>query len=267
MSDHLSDDILENTQPPLNNEGDAAGPVAKTFLRIASLGMRSVATSYRLKPGDVIVCLEGEFFFGSAEDFETALDKEDNQYSLLTVFREGFFFEVLVEGALRCSLEFMEVEKFQEIRSAFDGHTIHKKSDYRNFEVLRDIRRNCTIYDTTPSPLAGTFPPLWLIQNRLWEPLMAISLAYFISYGVSLAMFALTYLLSAFYFNRGQIHVMRSYAQFQEKQMWIVVAARTIQEAQMLCRKLDPYCKFAFSHVPPPEPMPDPEDMLTSENT
>ena len=35
---------------PLNNEGDAAGPVAKTFLRIASLGMRSVATSYRLKP-------------------------------------------------------------------------------------------------------------------------------------------------------------------------------------------------------------------------
>ena len=29
-------------------------------------------------------------------------------------------------------------------------------------------------------------------------------LAYFISYGVSLAMFALTYLLSAFYFNRGQ---------------------------------------------------------------
>ena len=71
------------------------------------------------------------------------------QYSLLTVFREGFFFEVLVEGALRCSLEFMEVEKFEEIRSAFDGHTIHKKSDYRNFEVLRDIRRNCTIYDTT----------------------------------------------------------------------------------------------------------------------
>ena len=62
MSDHLSDDISENTQAPLNNEGDAAGPVAKTFLRIASLGMRSVATSYRLKPGDVIVCLEGEFF-------------------------------------------------------------------------------------------------------------------------------------------------------------------------------------------------------------
>ena len=59
---------------------------------------------------------------------------------------------------------------------------------------------------------------------------MAISLAYFISYGVSLTMFALTYLLSAFYFNRGQIHVMRSYAQFQEKQMWIVVAARTIKK-------------------------------------
>ena len=32
MSDHLSDDISENTQTPLNNEGDAAGPVAKTFL-------------------------------------------------------------------------------------------------------------------------------------------------------------------------------------------------------------------------------------------
>ena len=47
----------------------------------------------------------------------------------------------------------MEVEKFEEIRSAFDGHTIHKKSDYRNFEVLRDIRRNCTIYDTTPTLL------------------------------------------------------------------------------------------------------------------
>ena len=96
---------------------------------------------------------------------------------------------------------------------------------------------------------------------------MAITLAYFISYGVGLTMFALTYILSAFYFNRGQIHVLRSYAQFQEKQMWVVVATRTIQEGQMLCRKLDPHCKFAFSHVPPPEPIPDPDDELAKKNS
>ncbi len=82
MSDHLSDDISENTQAPLNNQGDAAGPVAQNLLRIASLGMRSVATSYRLKPGDVIVCLEGEFFSVIGR-FLKLLDKEDNQYSLL----------------------------------------------------------------------------------------------------------------------------------------------------------------------------------------
>ena len=124
MSDHLSDDISGDTQSSLNNEGDAAGPVAKTFLRIASLGMRSVATSYRLKPGDVIARLEGDFF-GNAEDFETALDKEDKSIVCLLSFVRVFSL-VLVEGALRCSLEFMEVEKFEEIRSAFDGHTFIK---------------------------------------------------------------------------------------------------------------------------------------------
>jgi len=267
MSDQLADDTFTETQSLTENEGEATGPVAKSFLRIASLGMRSVATSYRLKPGDVIVCLEGEFFFGNAEDFEAALDKDDTKLSLLTIYREGVFFEVLVSGALRCSLEFIEVEKVKVIREAFDGHIIHKKSEYKNYEVLRDIRRNCAIYDTNPTPLAGTFPPLWLLQNRLWEPLMAITLAYVISYGVSVTMFVLTYVLSAFYFNRGQIHVMRSYAQFQEKQMWLVIATRTIQEGQMLCRKLDPYCKFSFSHVPPPEPIPDPDDVQAKKNS
>ena len=60
MSDHLSDDISENTQTPLNNEGDAAGPVAKTFLRIASLGMRSVLPATP-KARRCDCCLEGEF--------------------------------------------------------------------------------------------------------------------------------------------------------------------------------------------------------------
>ena len=62
MSDQLSDDTFTETQSLSDNEGEATGPVAKSFLRIASLGMRSVATSYRLKPGDVIACLEGELF-------------------------------------------------------------------------------------------------------------------------------------------------------------------------------------------------------------
>lgn len=267
MSDQLSDDTLTENQTPADNNGQATGQVAKSFLRISSLGMRSVATSYRLKPGDVIVCLDGEPFFGSNEDFEAILDKDDTKFSLLTIYREGVFFEVLVSSALTCSLEFIEPEKVKDIREALDGHVIHKKSEYKNYEVLRDIRRNCAIYDTNPTPLAGTFPPLWLLQNRLWEPLMAITLAYVISYGVSVTMFVLTYVLSAFYFNRGQIHVMRSYAQFQEKQMWLVIATRTIQEGQMLCRKLDPYCKFAFSHVPPPEPIPDPDDVQAKKNS
>ena len=131
MSDQLSDDTFSETQTLSDNEGQAAGSVAKSFLRISSLGMRSVATSYRLKPGDVIVCLDGEFFFGNAEDFEAALDKNDNNSSLLTIHREGIFFEVLVSGALRCALEFIEVEKVKEIREAFSGHVIHKKSELK----------------------------------------------------------------------------------------------------------------------------------------
>ena len=41
---------------------------------------------------------------------------------------------------------------------------------------------------------------------------------------------------------------------FHEHSLWLCVAARSIEQAQSICRQIDPRCKFRFSHVGPPAP-------------
>ncbi|MEL0134002.1 MAG: hypothetical protein VW830_11150, partial [Rhodobiaceae bacterium] len=134
----------------------------------------------------------------------------------------------------------------------FAGIVVEPQENYATFEVLRDIFRNCIVLDTRLSPMAMIFPPLWCVQNRLWEVLIAVFLVYGITLAVHWVLFVIAFVVLGIYFRKAHLVLRRSFAMMRGRHIWMVVAEKSEQETQRLCRKLDPKCIFVPDLVGPP---------------
>ena len=85
------------------------------------------------------------------------------------------------------------------IMELFQKREIGEKKDYRIFEALRDVKRVVDVYDTTHSQIAVILPPVWLLQQKMWEPLLAILCVYLITFSVNIFLFILAAILVALY--------------------------------------------------------------------
>ena len=137
------------------------------------------------------------------------------------------------------------------ITELFQKREMGEKDDYRIFEALRDVKRVVDVYDTTHSQVAVILPPVWLLQQKMWEPLLAILCVYLITFSVNIFLFILAAILVALYFRKGQVTLRRSYGMFQDRQVWAILAARSDKEAQEMCRGLDEKVNFINAHVKP----------------
>ena len=137
------------------------------------------------------------------------------------------------------------------IKELFQKREMGEKDDYRIFEALRDVKRVVDVYDTTHSQVAVILPPVWLLQQKMWEPLLAILCVYLITFSVNIFLFILAAILVALYFRKGQVTLRRSYGMFQDRQVWAILAARSDKEAQEMCRNLDEKVNFINALVKP----------------
>ena len=151
------------------------------------------------------------------------------------------------------SLEYTNAQRATDIAARFTNHLVGPKEQYKTYEALRDLHRHVTIYSTEYSGLATICPPLWLIQHRALEPLAAVIAAYAAAAAVHWAVLVLTVVLIGAYFHKIQFRIIRNYNIFTEHFYWFVCAARSVVEAQKICRELDPKCVFSFSYVGPPQ--------------
>ena len=222
------------------------------YLKIAEHGRSSRTKALKLKIDDIIVAVDGTEFRSTSDNLVDLLSSEEDGKWLLTIFRDGQFFEVFTIGPLGGILKFTTDDETLLISKKFSERPIIEKSEFRTFEVLKNISKKCDIYDTTFSQTAVFLPPIWLIQNRMWEPFIAVMSVYLITFNVSLLLFIISSLLIAIYFKQGQITIRRSYSMFQEFQVWAIVAATDEASVQQICRKFDPKCDFLKSLVGPP---------------
>ena len=137
------------------------------------------------------------------------------------------------------------------IMDLFQKREMGQKEDYRIYEALRDVKRVVDVYDTTHSQVAIILPPVWLIQQKMWEPLLAILCVYLITFSVNIFLFVLAVILIGLYFRKGQVTLRRSYGMFQDRQVWAIVAARSDKEAQEMCRNIDEKVNFLNALVKP----------------
>ena len=252
MAEEFENSPNKSDQTTLGQVNSASSQDNSPFLKIAEHGRSSRTKALKLKVDDVIVAVDGTEFRSSSDNLVDLLSSEEDGKWLLTISRSGYFFEIFTTGPLGGVLKFTPDEDTQEIAAKFKERPLIEKSEFRTFEILKNFQKKCDVYDTTHSNLAVFLPPLWLVQNRMWEPLIAVMSVYLITFNVSKTLFIISALLIAIYFKQGQVTMRRSYSMFQDFQIWAIVAAPDEAAVQQACRNFDPKCDFIKSLVGPP---------------
>ena len=243
----MSDKSLKSSQEAPSEEDQL-----QTFLRLKEHGQSSRTRALRLKENDIVVAIDGNSYHDSIDNMVDLLSSgEEGDMWLLTIWRNGKFFEVFTRGPLGGIFEFTRPEESQMIMELFQKRDIGQKEEYRIFEALRDVKRVVDVYDTTHSQVAVILPPVWLLQQKMWEPLLAILCVYLLTFSVNIFLFILAAILVGLYFRKGQVTLRRSYGMFQDRQVWAIFAARSDREAQEMCRNIDEKVNFINARVKP----------------
>ena len=145
---------------------------------------------------------------------------------------------MLTAGPLGGDYEFAEPELANDIAQAFQTYQVDAIDRYEPFEVMRKINRECLVFSAIPTQLPYVFPAVWLLQNRIWEPMFAVIAAYALAIVVHPLLFAVIYVLTCVYFGRGQVGILRSYGLFHEHTLWLCVAARSLNRRSQYVGRL-----------------------------
>ena len=248
-------EVDNNSESTSSNSSMDSATASNLFIKIKSIPRVAFARDLRLKEGDIILANNGKIFNQDINEFiELCNQAQDSeQQMLISVCRGEVVFDLLVGERLGVEFDYCDADSSSTAASLFAKHHVGEKDHYCNYEALRDIHRHVVLYDTRYSSVATIAPPIWLMQHRAWEPLVAVCAAYATSFVVHWAVFLITILLTAIYFHRIQFRLIRNYSLFTEHYFWHVCAARSTAEAQIVCRQLDPKCNFDHSYVGPPE--------------
>ena len=243
----MSDENLKEVQENASQDGPL-----QTFLKLKEHGQSSRTRALRLKENDIVVAIDGNSYHDSIDNMVDLLSSgEEGDMWLLTIWRNGKFFEVFTRGPLGGIFEFTRPDESQMIMELFRKRDIGEKEEYCIFEALRDVKRVVDVYDTTHSQVAVILPPIWLLQQKMWEPLLAILCVYLLTFSVNIFLFILAVILVALYFRKGQVTLRRSYGMFQDRQVWAIIAARSNKEAQEMCRNIDEKVNFINPLIKP----------------
>jgi hypothetical protein len=251
------------TSPADSTVGTAADDAAHTapekapgFLRVMRRGISLAARTMRLREGDILVGVNGQPFTdgmsGLSLLFEELddLDEKDPQPLLLTFWRDGIFFHQLHSILPRFAGEVCEPDLAMQIAKKFETLEFAPLVRYENYEVFRDISRVCGMHSATTDPLALLAPPLWMLNNRLTFPLLAILIVYGITFLTHWAMFLVSYVLISIYTQKAQLNLLRSYQVYDERFFWNVVAETDENRARDTCRAFDPEITFLMDPKP-----------------
>ena len=240
------------------------------FLKLETRGLGLAGRAKKLKPGDALVAVDGEIFNGDAEMLAARMGKrvadpdQDNPEvdgaedgvtaHLLTFWRDGKFFHVIFDTRLKASFESTGHEETVEILRGVQTLKFAPLETYQNFEVFRDVRKNAALHSTDSEEIATIAPVLWMLNHRLFYPMMAVCIVYGVTLVAHWVVFVISYILVSIYTKRAQIDLLRSYKLFEDKFFWMVLAEPGETEARDTCRQFIPDLRFRFDSLPKAKP-------------
>lgn len=222
----------------------------KSFLQVKSIRTSSNAFMMKLKEGDVIIALDGEMVHKSYEELSKELS-EIKEKKVITIFRDGVFFNTFIYGSLGVICENITTEKIPDLEISNINEHFQKDEFYFLFEVYKKPGSVAILLNTMPSILASIAPPLWMLQNRLWNLFFITMVFYIMLFMISPWLFFIGWILKSWYVGNSQIELLRFFYRLNNYRLSLIFCARSDKEAQEIARKLDKKIDFNFSYLDP----------------
>ena len=220
------------------------------FLKIKSIRTSSNAFNMKLKEGDIILALDGELINKSYEDLSKELH-EIKERKILTLFRDGVFYNTFVYGSLGVVSENVSSTEIPELENFNSKDKIDLDAFYQQFEVFKKIGNPAILLNTSPSILASLVPPFWMIENRLWNFLGISLVFYMVLMMISPWLFFIGWILKSWYVGNSQIDILRLFYRLNNYNNSLSFCAKSEKEAQELSRKFDSKIDFYYSYLEP----------------
>ena len=220
------------------------------FLKIKSIRTSSNAFNMKLKEGDIILALDGELINKSYEDLSKEL-QEIKERKILTLFRDGVFYNTFVYGSLGVVSENISSTEIPELENFNPKENIDLDAFYQQFEVFKKIGNPAILLNTTPSILASLAPPFWMIENRLWNFLGISLVFYMVLMMISPWLFFIGWILKSWYVGNSQIDILRFFYRLNNYNNSLIFCTKNEKEAQELSRKFDSKIDFYYSYLEP----------------
>ena len=241
------------------------------LIKIDKIRKGSYASSLMLKPDDVIVAINNDFYiYGEKRLTEELRElKKDNQKAILTVLRDNVFFDIIITGSLGCKFLTTNVEETENIKKSFSSKENFDLDQLKDYVAMRDVYRRYDVYENSNSLSAGLFPPLWLAYSRKWWVLLAFSILFFMLFSVNFFLFLLGWILTSVYCYKAQLNLLFSFSMLEGKAFSLKFAAKSIDEAHNLIRNIDPKSRFMYSKLADPiiEEVPNEDTKKNEENS
>ena len=232
----------------------AEGKENNFLVKIKSIRRRSYASSIFLKPDDIIVAVNNQFYtFGEKKLTEELKGLRKNQAkAILTVLRSDSFLDIVINNSLGCKYSSTTANETQNIREKFSSKENFDIEELQEFTVLRDAFRRYDIIDTSTSIIAGLFPPLWLIYSQKWWVLATLVAFSAMLLVVNPLLFLFGWLLMSLYCYKAQLNLMYSFSMLEGKVFCMNISSKSIDHAQKIIREIDPKSRFQYSKLPVP---------------
>ena len=222
----------------------------KYFLQIKSIRTSSNAFLMKLKENDVIIALDGEIVHKSYEELSKELS-EIREKRIITLFREGVFFNTFIHGPLGVICENVTSDTIPELENLNINTHFNADEIYFLFEVFKKPESDALLLNTMPSVLASIAPPLWMLQNRLWTLFCITMVFYFMLFMISPWLFFIGWILKSWYVGNSQIDLLRFFYRLHNYRLSLSFCAKSDKEAQEIARRFDEKIDFYFSYLEP----------------
>ena len=225
------------------------------LIKIDKIRKKSYANSIFLKPDDVIVALNNQFYtYGEKKFIEELKDlKKANERAVLTILRNEIFIDIIVENSLGCGFVTTDSNETEKIKDQFSKKNNYDIDELNEYVAMRDVYRRYDVYENSNTLSAGLFPPLWLAYARKWWVLLAFSILFFMLFSINFFLFLLGWVLTSVYCYKAQLNLLFSFSMLEGKAFSMKLAAKSMDEAQNLIRNIDPKSRFMYSKLAEPE--------------
>ena len=225
------------------------------LIKIDKIRKKSYANSIFLKPDDIIVALNNQFYtYGEKKFIEELKDlKKANERAVLTILRNEIFIDIIVENSLGCGFVTTDSNETEKIKDQFSKKNNYDIDELNEYIAMRDVYRRYDVYENSNTLSAGLFPPLWLAYAQKWWVLLAFSILFFMLFSINFFLFLLGWVLTSVYCYKAQLNLLFSFSMLEGKAFSMKLAAKSMDEAHNLIRNIDPKSRFMYSKLAEPE--------------